>query len=66
LATLFQGGEPVPTAAVATAAYVPPKQPKKGIFHKKKEHHVISFSFFFIKDSQPRVMIASVVQAFSL
>jgi len=49
LATLFQGGEPVPTAAVATAAYVPPKQPKKGIFQKKKEHHVISFSFFLLK-----------------
>jgi len=31
LATLFHG-EAAPTAAVATTAYVAPKQPKKGSF----------------------------------
>jgi hypothetical protein len=33
LATLFHG-EPAPTTAAATTAYVPPKQPKKGTKEK--------------------------------
>ncbi|CAF1530562.1 unnamed protein product [Adineta ricciae] len=44
LASLFHGRETGPTVVASTAAYVPPKQPKK--------------------DSSPKVMTASVIQAF--
>ncbi|UJR38405.1 hypothetical protein I4U23_031074 [Adineta vaga] len=44
LASLFHGSETGPTVIASTAAYVPPKQPKK--------------------DSSPKVMMASVIQAF--
>jgi hypothetical protein len=37
LATIFHGGEPASTIPVATTAYVPPKQPKKGIFIRQKQ-----------------------------
>ncbi|CAF3639544.1 unnamed protein product [Adineta steineri] len=46
LASLFHGGDPAATVVASTAAYVPPKQPKK--------------------DSPPKIMIATAVQAFSL
>jgi hypothetical protein len=41
---------------------VPPKQPKKGIYYKDN----ITWFSSFVKDSPPKVMIASVVQAFQL
>lgn len=37
LATIFHAGEPASTIPVATTAYVPPKQPKKGIFIRQKQ-----------------------------
>ncbi len=44
LATIFHGGESASTAPAATTAYVPPKQPKKGILHQRKTDHM---TFFF-------------------
>jgi len=65
LATIFHAGEPASTIPVATTAYVPPKQPKKGIFLSDKNRSRDCL-FFFIKDSAPKVMIATLVQTFSL
>ncbi len=59
---LFHGGEPAAPVAAPSSAYVPPKQPKKGIYYKDN----ITWFSSFVKDSPPKVMIASVVQAFQL
>jgi hypothetical protein len=45
LMTIFHGGESASTAPAATTAYVPPKQPKKGIFASEKNR---SHDLFFI------------------
>lgn len=57
LATLFRGGE----STTPITAYVPPKQPKKGISSATLDQVI----FFSVVDAAPRVMIATVIQAFS-
>jgi hypothetical protein len=54
LATLFHGGEPAAKVIASTAAYVPPKQPKKGILQRKqtgsRDWVVFVFNRFYAED----------------
>jgi hypothetical protein len=63
LASLFHGNEPTAPVAAPTSAYVPPKQPKKGIFKRNKRSRDL---FFFVEDSPPKIMTSCFVQAFQL
>lgn len=61
LASLFHGTDPGPTVVASTAAYVAPKQPKKGIDSSRAS--VLSRVPI---DSPPKIMTATIVQALVL
>jgi hypothetical protein len=51
LATLFHGGEPAAKVIASTAAYIPPKQPKKGILQtRSRDWFVFIFNRFYAED----------------